>query len=698
MKILSDITSLSGKGYTLIEASAGTGKTFTITGIYLRLVMEEGLLPEQILVVTFTRAATEELKAKLRRRIEDALDFLESENAPDDVLQRLVRHALDDLEIGRQELERRLKLALGGMDQAAVYTIHGFCQRILQEYPLEVGSSASGLEVVMDEELHLPGIMDFLRTRLADLDERHLDLILELFEADKLVSGLQKMLNGLLTLPEPRIIPDMDLEAFFKEHEVFRKRQERAAASLASLAEAVAKVQTEIPADLIDELKGILLAAGKRKTGSKIDDLVEKWLKQEVELLGSLAKDLLPNDAVFERAAAILPAMVFCSTVMEGQPFLKVWLYRGLEELVSSKKGRKSKLDRATRQLYMKALHRWMADEDRKFVLNGQSVKEISGLFQDFIPLFHHYGIRSRLEAALMCELRRSVKDYMKREKARAGAISFDDMVTRVYEALGASNGRRLSKIIRNRYPVALIDEFQDTDALQWRIFRAIYPDPEKSRLFLIGDPKQAIYGFRGADIFTYLKAKRHVKEDSRYDLKTNWRSSPELVNGINEMFSIGDNPFILDGIDFVQVDAREENRFHLHVKSARGRDEITRWESAMEIWLANLDGICESDGQSQDDHKKRGGPDPAEATAAKIAQILELARKKELVFKGADGSERRVDDGDIAVLVRTHRQADKIRQALYQFGIPAVLQGPSNVYTSMEARELLYILAAVFS
>ena len=147
-----------------------------------------------------------------------------------------------------------------------------------------------------------------------------------------------------------------------------------------------------------------------------------------------------------------------------------------------------------------------------------------------------------------MTEIRRAVA----REKRRRGELGFDDMLSRPDEALSSENGEALASAIRTRFPVAMIDEFQDTDPQQYRIFRRIWRQQPDTALLLIGDPKQAIYAFRGADIFTYMKARSEVV--AHYTLDTNWRSAPGMVESVNALFSRMETAFMFKEIPFLPV------------------------------------------------------------------------------------------------------------------------------------------------
>ena len=712
MKILSDISSISGRGYTLIEASAGTGKTFTITNIFLRLIMEEGLLPEQILVVTFTRAATEELKSKLRQRIEDALLFLETEHAPDDVLKNIVNYTSGTLKIDKAEIKRRLKLALLGMDQAAVYTIHSFCQRVLKEYSLEAGTLSTNRNVIMDEELYRPACIEFIRTYLAELDDECLKLVLEVFNKNKLVSELYSAVKDLLKLPEPLVLPQITLEDVVKEHKILQKKQKKAQYAINDFPNVAKELIKNIEIDVLDELAEILSPFISGKPRTKIMNWIKNLLNKEIKALNRLIEKLLPKTDDFNIAANSILFAIYTDL----QPLMKLWLFNELSYRVEFKQKNKTRgvlqVDWDTNYRYYLTLVQWLKDENRNVIIPPVVTNTISDLLSDILPIFHHFEIHERLKTAIMHEARKSIKDFMMLKKQQMKALSFDDMLTLLHKALKSDKGKHLGNILRNRYQVALIDEFQDTDSVQWDIFRTIYSDTNKSRLFLIGDPKQAIYGFRGADIFTYLKAKKSVNDQNCYDLNTNWRSAPEIVEAVNRLFSLEEQTFVLDGIDFSPVCSREENRWYLHLKDPdKGQQED--WANAIDIWLAELydpakifdstimrrklANINEEDLDKVIEDSDTTPP-PDITTASKISEILTLSSQGKLVFKGPEGQERRVEAGDIAILVRTHRQAEEIRQALYDLGIYSIVYGPSNVFNANEARELLYILGGVLS
>ncbi len=713
MRSLKDLTAITPRGYTLIEASAGTGKTFTITGIYLRLVMEEGLEPEQILVVTFTNAATEELRTKIRTRLDDALEYLDTGKAGDDVLKRVVDNAVSLARGGRDEVRRRLRSATLGMDQAAVFTIHGFCQRVLKEFSFETDALNGTRDVIMDEELHLPACREFVRSRVAHLDDVFLPVILELYNAETLAEELAESIKNLMSLPEPVILPAIDMDAMRRELEIFRKRQEKASGAVSNIEETVDATLPELSREVVNIFCDTLHEKLQKTFRANAKKWINAQLKKELQAFDAILSEPLPQNEKFKTAAG---SLIFALSTDAPAP-RRLWLFEIFTNRVISQKAAqtcssrgKMVVDDLSFARYTEALQSWMC-KCRERDVADETIQMARDAGKGFLPVLSHAGIRERVDAALRHEAREFARAYMARKKSDLGAISYDDMLKMVHDALQGSRGRKLAGILRQRYRVALIDEFQDTDAIQWQIFSTIYSDSSKSRLFLIGDPKQAIYSFRGADIFTYLEAKKQTDRKHRWELDTNWRSAPKLVQGVNTIFSNMANPFLLQGIDFDPVMARDENDWRLELLSPDNKD----WESGMELWLSlphpdtgpdkeeqeKQQELEDQQGQRQAGESNSPGgdePDPARLTAAKIAGIIDLGRQGLLVLRGPKGEEKAIGAGDIAVLVRSHNQAAEVRQALYDLGVYSIYYGPSNVFKSTEARELLYVLNAVIA
>ena len=260
------------------------------------------------------------------------------------------------------------------------------------------------------------------------------------------------------------------------------------------------------------------------------------------------------------------------------------------------------------------------------------------------------------------------------KEKQRLGVLSFDDLLLQMQQALKAHP--QLAVDLSRKYPAALIDEFQDTDPIQYDIFSAIYASEKEQTVFLVGDPKQAIYSFRGGDIHTYLKAKSETSDDNHYTLNKNWRSHPELISSFNSLYSISKNPFKDEGIKYVQVTSGDKNTAELVSENI---------SKPLNFWQFETD----EDKPTADSIRKQ----IANAVAGDIASLLNQAINAEARIGDAA-----ISGGDIAILVRSHTQADVIKSALNARGVASVQSSKESIYDTHEAAEMLRLLTAIVS
>ena len=486
-------------GQILIEASAGTGKTYTIALLFLRLLLEKGLSVDEILVVTFTKAATEELRGRIRQRIRDALDMLEERAGPDDPLLRdLLTQAVQ--KISRQKAGILLKDALTRMDEAAISTIHGFCRRILQEHAFESGAPFA-MEFLESEQVLRRQIMeDFWRKRFYPAPEEEAAWVHSLWESpEQLLAGL----GGHLGRQDLECIPALT------EQEV--EEQAKATASLLRRVQRQWREQGETVARLLRE--------NKRLSRDK-----------------SKGYGLPRLEGALDALSAFLAA--------EHTP----WLMADTLELFTESRIRSC----------LKKTGKAEAPDHPFFTL-----------FEDFHQACQQLGQARKV--LVLLEARTWLREELARRKQAQGQLSFDDLLTRLEAALHGAAGQRLAQGICRRFPVILVDEFQDTDPLQYRIFAAVHraadtetaalPDRKSDRkrpgLFLIGDPKQAIYSFRGADIFTYLQARKDTLPENRLTMYTNYRSATPMVAAVNRLFR-HKAPFLFskEEIAFPEVEA----------------------------------------------------------------------------------------------------------------------------------------------
>ncbi len=480
MKIFDPInTPLTGTN--LIEASAGTGKTYTIAGLFLRLILEKQLTVNQILVVTFTKAATEELKERIRNTLLDAKSAFLKDSSHDVFIKTIVKK-YDNRDLAIQLIQD----AVMEFDNAAIFTIHGFCQRILHENAFET-QSLFDTELVADPtSLTREIVDDFWRKHFYSLPMEFISFLL------KKISGPEYFLR-LLTknrTADIKIVPELeqpDLTSLNDFRAMFKR------------------LQTIWPKSRIQVTH---LLKDSSLSGSIYGSLKSVTMQMDVS-----KRDLM--------VASMIALMdKFVDEKSSGFP-----LFKGFEKFTAAK------IENSTRK----------------------NCRPLSHEYFDICDKLYHKGVflESEMETYLMyfkAQCFKFTREQLLVRKKQNNIQFYDDLLIKLKNALEDTGGKKLAQIIRKKYSAALVDEFQDTDSFQYIIFTRIF-DSKKSTLFMIGDPKQSIYSFRGADIFSYMKAVRNT--DSKYTLIKNWRSNPNLITAVNTIFSNINAPFVFDKIGF---------------------------------------------------------------------------------------------------------------------------------------------------
>lgn len=605
---------------SLIEASAGTGKTYTIGSLYLRLLLKAGennfsrpLNVEEILVVTFTDMATEELKKKIRERITDAIDklttFTETQDKSAFKNDEFLTALSQDLDIF--EAIHRLKLAEQNMDLAAIYTIHGFCRRMLMQYAFHSGIHFN-LELIKDQsDLLVRFANEFWREHFYPLPFEMADFIAnELDSPDYVLSLLESDLGkNLIVDLENKQALSISITEFLHQYlgEYFKDIK----ALKRFWLESAGKISELITEELNkDYAKGEPKSLSRRSYNTS---RLAKWI-EKVNAWANNPRDYLLNETLM----SYFTQSALGEKGEEGaSPFIAP-IFAELEERASA-------------------------------LMSPDLLRRV---------ILYHY--RQGLQQKLL--------DYKLNHQEK----SFDDLLRLLCEALQGAQGDELAEMIRFQYPFAMIDEFQDTDSQQYAIFSKIYRDnPEKNTGFImIGDPKQAIYRFRGADIFTYLKASDEAQ--SRFELTKNYRSEKNLVDGVNALFDFPQSPFIYQNINFTAVDSRDDHfRFYLNGKA----------EPAYRFYLTESDKVNKTE--------------MAKICAISIQHWLKSAVENQAVFQNEDTC-KTLQPANIAVLVKNRYEAADVIQELQKLGIASVyLSDQSSVFDSHVAVELLRILKA---
>jgi exodeoxyribonuclease V beta subunit len=289
--------------------------------------------------------------------------------------------------------------------------------------------------------------------------------------------------------------------------------------------------------------------------------------------------------------------------------------------------------------------------------------------------LLHQYDLCLLAKKKKLVETFRS--EFNKR-KEQKNIFSFDDLLRKLHGALSGPGGESLARTIAVKYQAALIDEFQDTDPLQFEIFAAICRN--RSLLFLIGDPKQAIYSFRGADIFTYMDA-AVSRQLIRHTLDANHRSTPDLVKAVNTLFSRASRPFIFDAIAFKPVSTtRKAEQEFLTIGG--------RQEPPFIVWHVDKDGHGDN---TQRLTKTTARQTIITAVAVEVTNLLALASENRACLNG-----RKLRPGDIAILVRKNDEAREMQEVLTAYRVPSVLHSGDNLFASREAREMALLLGGI--
>jgi exodeoxyribonuclease V beta subunit len=617
-------------GTRLIEASAGTGKTYTIAALYVRLILVHGqeatvttrvLLPPDILVVTFTDAATKELRERIRARLTQAVNYFRGQPVEHDDFLVALRASYNSSDWA--VCARKLELAANWMDESAVYTIHGWCNRMLQQHAFDSGSLFRQEVNTDDTELLNEVVRDYWRTFFYSLTDIACQAALKLASSPE---ELTLLLKPLLFETEALGLEcvNEDIATVFKNWEDWEQKRR----------------QLEL------EARRLWLANQPDIEALLNKALADKWLN-----------GVKYAPATFHKKLAALGEWAQFGRYLKIDDLARF----GQEKLQSGFiKAHHDKADQLTHAAFMAI--------DGLVSHNTQEL-EVS----ESITLHAIHWIRHRYET----------------KKQQAARMTFDDMLTRLDKALQGDNGEQLANVIRQQYPIALIDEFQDTDPIQYRIFASLYPVETDNGLgcFMIGDPKQAIYSFRGADIYTYLKA-HQMTVGNHYTLGTNFRSTKALVSAVNQVFLAGDKQ--AEGA-FLFKNAKQNPLPFISV-DAKGRDDE---------WLINDEPVSALTVWHWTSAESVGMPEyratMADVTASEIVRLLNLASQGQAGFKSPTGALKFLQPSDIAILVRSGTEAKVIRNALASRRLRSVyLSERDSIYATGEASDLLVWLKAL--
>lgn len=458
-----DVTTLPLSNRHLIEASAGTGKTFNITRIAIKVLLVKKISITQLLIVTFTKAATQELRARIAQTLQEFIVMLEGDpSAWDELLTHIFENEPD---ITAEWALKHLKVAVFEMDEAAIFTINSFCGRMLTQ--------SSFLT-------HQP----FDQAIIDDSESIYIEVLQDWF--------LQQQSN-----PEMRsALHDMGLETPIKYFETYKN---------ILLSTLPVDFPTQASLAILAQYSGQLIfdsLVQQRKVFAKI---LQPHVPHIQTYFDTKKKDIVVDDVLdWCNASEFSDISTTLSVMMHGtaiKGYVKTLGVNDPDDLIESFKG------------FHDLVKKRFANNTKRFSELAENIESIT----------------------LIADSLNTIQTLASKEKRRNGVLDHSDTVSLFSQQIVAGNAQLINSI-QMQYPIALIDEFQDTDADQYAIFQHVYPinDP-RFMLLMIGDPKQAIYGFRGGDVFTYLKAVKDAKH--HWSMDTNYRSTASVVNGYNALF-----------------------------------------------------------------------------------------------------------------------------------------------------------------
>ena len=576
-----DVMTVPLEGSNLIEASAGTGKTYSIAILVLRLILEKNIPLQEILMVTFTKAAVAELDDRIRNFVRQASRYSKGEDIRDATIKKIV-----DL-TGKDIVSELLDTAVINLDEINVMTIHGFAQVTLNEFAFETGQLFSTELIPDTSDIIEKEVQEFWRKQVTVIHEK---LLAGLMDSEVNLNQITKVIQEYLSGKSYK---------FYDSTEIYlldEAKQQEYLEILSELQIQILDLKTKI-FNYISVNKSYIIEACNRNSFAK--KAFENSINHPETFLAIFEKKIETNyiDNLF--------------------PELKELVTKQIKNKEESKITGKL----AANYLYATAI-------------------------QIIVPRIESYKMTNNL-------------------------ISFDDMINKLHKSLVSGKNTNLAVRLQNKYKAVFIDEFQDTDKLQYEIFNTAFH--QRSIMFYIGDPKQSIYGWRRADIATYFDARNHV--DRLYSMNINYRSTGQLLDALNhfflpkpdfDTFHYGSDE---DRIDYHNVQSPAENTIGQLLYQNQPCIPVSIYDSTkIEGTLQNLTGLI-LDMLSQPDYS-----------------IYDIPTK----------SQRPVRPSDIGIIVRTNKKGLHIKEELSKLGIPAVTVSDDKILQSDQARELVYIVEAM--
>ncbi|WP_180049794.1 UvrD-helicase domain-containing protein [Acinetobacter sp. YH12105] len=621
------IQDMTFRGLHWIEASAGTGKTYTLSSLMVRIFLDQ-YYPHQVIATTFTRKATAELKNRVRLRVEETLAYIQRHQQLNSVeiaakiqseTDPLFQQVLKDYGTRMDYARRRLRLVLNQLDELFVGTLDSFSQKLLREFAFESGKIERA-ELTEDQDLYIQQLIhDVLR--------------------DWIQQQPQYMVNHLYV--QNLLKPVEHYTGLVRDALNFSKQQfqkvEPAECDLGKLEACITQLLNIHEHDL-EVMRRYCQESPKYFHKSFLTKLT----------------DVCENFMTWSAALKTQGGMSFFDA--ELQPILLNLCHL-----------RRKKTDfQPTTQVFNKSC----PEAEQQLILQHSLIVAIDALCEVKQDLDEQL---KQLTTYLEFHIIQSVQTRLPQTLQQQGETTFSQQIRTLAEALQGQQGQRFAQFVQARYPLILVDEFQDTNQDQDDLLAKIWRDASRVQsgcMIMVGDPKQAIYGFRGGDMLTYNKAHADVrqKQGREYTLMQNHRSVKALVEVVDALFQC-------------QMDFGEQVQYTLIQAGSRPHPDLI--DSAVcnpqpLRWIQ----LGESDVE-------------ADQVAWKIRALLNQSAQQQLYFQQQNSIQSLKAD-DIAVLGFGHFALEQVKQRLQRMGIPCYKESKQSVFASAIAQDVAAVLTAI--
>ncbi|WP_278362171.1 UvrD-helicase domain-containing protein [Acinetobacter schindleri] len=621
------IQDMTFSGLHWIEASAGTGKTYTLSSLMVRIFLDK-YYPHQVIATTFTRKATAELKGRVRARVEETLRYIQRyqhlnsvemaqqiEQESDPLLQKVLQDYGGRMDYAR----RRLGLVLNQLDELFVGTLDSFSQKLLREFAFESGRIERA-ELTEDQDLYIQQLIH--------------DVLREWIQQQPQYVINQMYLQNQLKAPEYYVGLVRDALNFSANHFQSVRQVEWDLGELDACIEQLVNIS---PAELL-KIQTYCAETPKyfhKNFHAKLSEICSNFSDWTVQL--SEQKGMCFFDP--ELCKLVLKLCYLLRNKTDFQP--------GKQRFTKS-----------------------CSEEEQQYFLSHPLICAIEALCNVKQALDEKF---KQLTAYLEYHLIRSVQHRLPQTLQKQGETTFSQQIRTLTEALQGEQGRRFAQFVQSRYPLILVDEFQDTNQDQDDLLARIWRDAARVQLgcmIMVGDPKQAIYGFRGGDMLTYNKAHADVrlKQGYEYTLTQNHRSVKALVEVVDALFQR-------------QMDFGESVNYSLIQAGSRPHPDLIDSAQANPYPLRWMQ-------LSEQEHE-------ADQVAWKIRELLNQSARQQLYFQQQDSSAPLTED-DIAVLSFGHYALEQVKQRLQRMGIACYKESKQSVFSSNVAQDVAAVLTAI--